>query len=314
MSLPQQLETQPEMETDKPGKRNKRPKRNRKKPKQKMHVFDYINYTILTILTLATIYPFWYVLVISFSTQEGYYQSAYHLLPNSFSLETYKYAFTNDQVFRSIGISLTVTIGGVLISLVLTAMGAYVLSKQKLKGRKAFFIFMIFTMFFNGGIVPLYILVNSLEMRDTVWALILPMAINTFNLILMMNYFSSLPESLEEAAKIDGCNDFQILFKIVLPSSKPIVMTIVLFYAVFYWNDWFLAMLFISNQDYYPLSLFLRNMIISSQNFMSTGLAIQVPEMLKSAVIVISVVPVMLFYPFVQKYFVQGIMLGSVKE
>ncbi|MGP4078748.1 carbohydrate ABC transporter permease [Pseudalkalibacillus sp. R45] len=282
--------------------------------KKKMHLFDYLNYAFLIFITLVTVYPFWYVLVISFSSQEGYYQSLYHIIPNSFSLETYKYALTNEQIFRSLGVSISVTVLGVFVSLVLTAMGAYVLSKQRLKGRKFFFLFMIFTMFFNGGIVPLYILVNSLELRDTILALVLPMAVNTFNLILMMNYFSSLPDSLEEAAKIDGCNDFQILFKIVLPSSKPIVMTIILFYAVFYWNDWFLAMLFISDQDLYPLSLFLRNMIISSQNFMSTGLALQVPEMLKSAVIVISVVPVLLFYPFVQKYFVQGIMLGSVKE
>jgi putative aldouronate transport system permease protein len=287
---------------------------NVRRSKKKLHLFDYINYTLLTLLTLITVYPFWYVLVISFSTKEGFYKSAYHILPNSFSLETYKYAFTNEQVFRSLGVSLTVTVLGVIISLILTSMGAYALSKQKLKGRKFFFIIMIFTMFFNGGIVPLYLLINSLEMRDTLWALILPMAINTFNLILMMNYFSSLPESLEESAKIDGCNDFQILFKIVLPSSKPIVMTMILFYAVFYWNDWFLSMLFITDQKLYPLSLFLRNMIISSQNFMSTGLALQVPDMLKSAVIVISVFPVLLLYPFVQKYFVQGIMLGSVKE
>ncbi|MEH7438081.1 carbohydrate ABC transporter permease [Neobacillus drentensis] len=281
---------------------------------KRIHLFDFINYVLLSILTLVTLYPFWYVLIISLSSEEGFYKDIYHIIPNSFSLETYRYAFTNAQIFRSFGVSITITVLGVIISLILTAMGAYVLSKKHLKGRKFFFIFMIFTMFFNGGIVPLYILVNSLQMRDSIWALILPMAINTFNLILMMNYFSSLPESLEESAKLDGCNDFQILFKIILPSSKPIVMTIVLFYAVFYWNDWFMAMLFISDQKLYPLSLFLRNMILSSQNFMSTGLARQVPEMLKATIIIISVIPVMIFYPFVQKHFVQGIMLGSVKE
>lgn len=281
---------------------------------KRFHLFDYINYLLLGILTLVTLYPFWYVLVISLSSEEGFYKDIYHIIPNSFSLETYQYALTNAQIFRSLGVSVTVTLLGVIISLILTAMGAYVLSKKHLKGRKFFFIFMIFTMFFNGGIVPLYILVNSLQMRDSIWALILPMAINTFNLILMMNYFSSLPESLEESAKLDGCNDFQILFKIILPSSKPIVMTIILFYAVFYWNDWFMAMLFISDQKMYPLSLFLRNMILSSQNFMSTGLARQVPEMLKATIIIISVIPVLIFYPFVQKHFVQGIMLGSVKE
>jgi putative aldouronate transport system permease protein len=290
----------------------------RKVPKtkkgQKLHLFDYINYFVLAVITIITIYPFWYVLVISFSTQEGFYKDIYHIIPNSFSLETYQYALTNEQIFRSLGVSISVTVLGVLFSMLLTSMGAYVLSKTHLKGRKSLFIFMIFTMFFNGGIVPLYVLVNSLHMRDTILALIIPMAINTFNLILMMNYFASLPDSLEEAAKIDGCNDFQILFKVVLPSSKPIVMTILLFYAVFYWNEWFLAMLFISNQEIYPLSLFLRNMILSSQNYMSIGLSRQVPEMLKSAVIVISIVPVLLFYPFVQKHFVQGIMLGSVKE
>jgi putative aldouronate transport system permease protein len=153
-----------------------------------------------------------------------------------------------------------------------------------------------------------------LHLKDTILALFIPNAMSTFNLILMKNYFLSIPESLEESAKIDGAHELQILLRIVLPVSKPIVATILLFYSVFFWNDWFCAMLFVSSAKLSPLSLVLRNLILSTTNFMAQGLQRQIPDMIRAAVIIISIVPIMAVYPLIQKYFVQGIMLGSVKE
>lgn len=283
--------------------------------RKKFEAFDYFNYFLMVLISLITLYPFWYVLVISVSTQEAYYGDIYHLIPRSFSLDTYIYALTNPAIFHSFRISLVVTTAGTLMAMVLTSMGAYALSKEYLKGRKLFFRLIIFTMFFNGGLVPFYIVVSQvLRMRDTIFAFFVPMAINTYNLILMKNYFTTVPDSLEESAKIDGYNDILILFKIVIPVSKPIVATIALFYAVFFWNDFFMAMLFSSNDKIYPLSVVLRNFVLSTTNFMAQGLQRQVPDMIRAAVIIISIVPIMLVYPFIQKYFVQGIMLGSVKE
>jgi putative aldouronate transport system permease protein len=282
--------------------------------RSKFHAFDGFNYALLAIIALLTLYPFWYVLVISVSTEKAFYSDVYHLWPSSFSLATYQYALTNELLFRSLLISTAVTAMGLALSMLLTSIGAYALSKKTLKGRKPLFLFILFTMFFNGGIVPLYVLVNQLGMQNTLFAMFVPAAMNTFNLILMMNYFSEMPESLEEAARMDGCGEWRVLFRVVLPTAKPIAMTIMLFYGVFYWNDWFFAMLFMSDQTLYPLPLFLRNLVLSSQSFMAAGLSRQVPEMIKATVIVISIVPVLAVYPFVQKHFVQGIMLGSVKE
>lgn len=280
----------------------------------KLTIFDFINYIILIILALITIYPFWYVLVVSFSTQQAYYNDLYHIIPKSFSLETYQYVLSNKSIFRAFGISLFVTFAGLALSMVLTSLGAYALSKKDLKGRKIFFTMIIITMFFNGGLVPWYMTINYTGIGKSILAFFVPTAINTFNLILLKNYFSSIPDSLTESAEIDGANDLQILFKIAIPVSVPIMVTVALFYAVFFWNDWFAAMLFAKSQKMYPLPLLLRNMIMSSQNYMTVGLNRQLPDMVKATVIIVSITPIMLVYPFIQKYFIQGIMLGSIKE
>lgn len=289
-------------------------KTDRTRRKVKMATFDWINYTLLVILSFLTIYPFWYVIVVSFSSETGYYKDMYHIIPNSFSLETYKYVLSNKAVFSAFEISLFVTASGLILSMLLTLMGAYALSQKELKGRSLIFTLIVITMFFDGGLTPKYMLINYIGLGGTVLAYFIPTAMNSFNLILLKNYFASISESLIDSAKIDGCNDFIILFKIVLPVSKPIVATVALFYAVFFWNDWFMAMLFAPSQKLYPLPLLLRNMIMSSQNFMSIGLSRQMPDMVKAAVIVVSITPIMLLYPFIQKYFIQGIMLGAVKE
>ena len=281
--------------------------------RRQVTVFDVINYSFLLVLTVATFYPFWYTLVISTSTPEGYYSSFFHVIPNSFSLESFRAAFALEEIYRSFGISVFVTICGTALSILLTSMGAYVLSKGDLEGRNIMFRMILFTMFFNGGLVPTYILLTQLGFRNNLLVLFVPSSINTFNLILMKNYFATaVPQSLEDSARIDGLNDFQILFRIVLPTSLPIVATISLFYAVGFWNNWFLAMLYLSRSALHPLALVLRGLVLSAISpFVPPDV---VPQMVKASVIIISIVPIVMVYPFIQKHFVKGIMLGAIKE
>ena len=263
--------------------------------------------------TLVTLYPFWYILVVATATERGFFADYYHIIPKSFTLASFQTALSRPLVYVAFFVSVLVTLAGTALSLLLTSMGAYVLSKNDLPGRNFFFRLIIFTMFFSGGLIPLYILLTSLGMRNSLLVLFVPNAINTFNLILMKNYFAtSVPQSLEDSARIDGYNEIQILFLIVLPTSMPIVATIGLFYSVYFWNDWFFPMLFISDAKLYPLSMVMRNLVVSATSvFVPIDV---VPEMLKAAVIAISIIPIVMVYPFIQKHFVKGILLGAVKE
>lgn len=284
--------------------------------KRKFSLADLVIYLFLTLFMLAVFVPIWNILVISISTEAVYMTDQYHLIPKSFSLNEYKRAFYSiGGIVRALSISVKVTVLGTVLSMFLTSCGAYALSKKNLPGQKVLFKILVFTMFFNGGLVPFYMLVQSLKITDTIFALILPVALSTYNLIIMKNYFSGLPESLEEAAKIDGYNDIQILFKIIIPISKPVFAAISLFYGVAYWNDYFLSTLFISSNDMFPLQIMLRQMII--QNLVLAQVGVQTSgsnmEQFKMACIIIGMIPVLAVYPFVQKYFTQGIMLGAVK-
>lgn len=279
----------------------------------KTSLFDVLNYSFLFVLTLVTFYPFWTTLVVATSSSDGFFSSFYHVIPNSFSLESFAEALSLPTIYTSFGISVLVTVAGTALSLFLTSMGAYVLSKGDLEGRNFMFRMIIFTMFFSGGLVPLYILLTQMGLRNNILVLFVPSAMNTFNMILMKNYFATaVPHSLEDSARIDGLNEFQILFRIVLPTSMPIVATISLFYSVGYWNNWFMAMLFVSNDNLMPLALVLRNLIQSARSLYVPPTVI--PQMVKAAVIIISIVPIILVYPFIQKHFVKGIMLGAIKE
>lgn len=282
--------------------------------RQRFTAMDMVNYLVMAILTVITFYPIWYCIVVAFSTQAGYNADPYHIIPYTFSLETINYVLHNKAIFQAFFTSVGITVAGTCLSVILCAMAAYPLSKRHLRGQKLLFRLLIIPMFFSGGIVPWYITISKIfHLRDSYLVMILPSAISTYNVILMKNYFLSLPESLEESAKLDGYNDLQILFKIIIPISKPIFATITLFYAVTYWNDFFNAIMFISSDDKLPLSVILRNMIVANFNFMASGLQRQTPAQIKAAVIILSILPLMLVYPFVQKHFVQGIMLGSVK-
>ncbi|KQX63001.1 MULTISPECIES: carbohydrate ABC transporter permease [unclassified Paenibacillus] len=278
---------------------------------------DTIIYLILGLSAILIVLPLWRLLVISFSTQEVYMTDPYHLIPKSFSITEYKRALSSiGGIVKALLRSVEITALGTSISMILTSFGAYALSKRDLPGRAIIFRLIVFTMFFGGGLVPFYVLVKNLHLIDTIWALVLPTAISSYNLIIMKNYFASLPPSLEEAAKIDGYNDIQILFKIIIPISKPVFAAVSLFYGVALWNDYFLAILFINSNDMFPLQVLLRQMIIqdlvtAEVGVTTTGSNI---EQFKMACIFIGMIPVLIIYPIIQKYFTKGIMMGAVKE
>ena len=285
--------------------------------RKRISLASILIYMFLTFFALIILIPVWHIFVISTSSPTVYITDPYHLIPKSFSLAEYKRAFHSIVgIARALLISIEITVLGTVLSMFLTCCGAYTLSKKDLPGRSILFRILVFTMFFSGGLVPFYILVRNLKLNDTILALTLPVAISTYNLIIMKNYFTGLPVSLEESAKIDGYNDIQILYKIIIPISKPIIAAISLFYAVGYWNDYFMATLFISSNNMFPLQILLRQMII--QNMVLAQVGVQTvgsnPEQFKMACIIIGIIPVLCVYPFVQKYFTKGIMLGAVKE
>jgi putative aldouronate transport system permease protein len=240
-------------------------------------------------------------------------------MPLGFSLEAYKAVFDNPMIGVGYGNTLFYVAAGTLINIVMTSLGAFVLSRRKLYFRNAIMMMIVVTMFFHGGLIPSFLLVNNLGMIDTAWALLIPGAINTWNLIVMRTSFQAIPASLEESAKIDGANDFTLLLRIVLPLSMPVIAVMILFYAVGHWNSWFSAMLYIRTRELYPLQLILREILItnSTDNMMTdVGGAdkFMIAETIKYATVIIATVPILILYPFLQKYFVKGVMIGALKE
>lgn len=285
--------------------------------RRKANLFDLLLYTFLAVYLIVVLLPIWHIFVISTSTYKAYATGLFHLIPASFTLEPYAYAFhKGGGILRSLTVTTEVVLFGTALSMFLTTAGAYALSKKFLPGRKIIFNLILFTMFFNGGLVPFYILVMKLNFQNTILAMTVPVALSTFNMIIMKNYFLSIPESLEESARIDGYNEIQILMKIVIPVSKPVMSAIALFYGVAYWGDYFLGILFVTTNKMYPFQVVLRQMII--QNFVLSRVGVsgsfQNQEQFKMACIIIGIIPVLLIYPYLQKYFAKGIMLGAVKE
>ncbi len=276
---------------------------------------------ILGIGAIITIFPFYQTLMLSFSTILDKKAGGIFLFPKSFDFSSYEYIFNEGKVTQGIYVSLFVTIVGTFVSMIITTAGAYALSKKTMPGRNLIFTGIIFTMFFSGGLIPFYLTIQKLHLQNNLLVMILPAAVNAFNLILMKNFFSTIDPAIEESAKIDGANDIRILFRIVVPISLPIIATITLFYAVDRWNEWWLPMLFINNTSLQPLQLVLReaitNLSASLTNTTGAQLAAGVQSVyadsVKSAMIIVSAVPILLIYPFVQKYFNAGIMMGSVK-
>lgn len=276
---------------------------------------------ILSILAIVTIFPFYYVFIVSFSSLEAISSHVPYLFPYVFDTEGYKMVFSEPRFLSSFLNSVFVTAAGTVINMLLSVFGAYALSKKRLAGRKIILSMILFTMLFSGGLIPYYLVVSGLHLSNTIWAMIIPSAVNTFYLIIMKNYFSSLSPSLEEAAKIDGANDIQILFRVMLPISLPFIATFVLFYSVERWNEWWNALLFINDSSLQPLQIYMRNLLVNYNNQMSQQAMLILGDKrsanfqaVQMASIVVSTVPILCIYPFVQKHFVKGVMVGSVKE
>ncbi|WP_127586855.1 carbohydrate ABC transporter permease [Paenibacillus koleovorans] len=281
--------------------------------------FDIANYAFLTLFAVCVIIPFLYIIAGSFAAPEEFARKTFVLFPTNWSLAGYRYIFSTDTIRTSLLVTVGVTVVGTIVNLFLTALMGYGLSRQGVPGRGAILFLVLFSMLFSGGIIPTFLVVKLAGLLNSVWALIVPGAISAFNLIILKNFFQQLPEGLEEAAKMDGCNDFGILFRIVLPLSAPAIATFALFYAVGHWNSFFTAILYINDAKWWPIQVWLRQIVILSQggigdSSQGNGLYTAPPgEIIKMAVIVVSTVPMLLVYPFLQRHFTKGILLGSVK-
>ncbi|WP_099363537.1 carbohydrate ABC transporter permease [Fredinandcohnia onubensis] len=282
---------------------------------KKIKVFDVCNYFILSMIAIACVLPFINIIASSFATTAEILNSTFLLFPTTFTLDAYKYIFSTDVIFKSLGVSIFVTFVGTSLSLIATMLLAYGLSRKYLIGRSFFNFMIVFTMLFSGGMIPGFLLVKNLGLIDTYWALIIPGLIDAFNFIIMRNFFQALPESLEESAKIDGANDLTVFFKIYLPLALPSIATIGLFYAVNYWNTYMSAILYINDAAKWPIQILLRQIVIISSGIQSDPTINVVPPAasIKMAVIVVATVPMLLVYPFVQRYFIKGALIGSVK-
>ncbi len=278
-------------------------------------IFDIFNYIFLSIVGILTLYPFWDAFVVSLSPIEEYLKTSIHLWPTKISIEPYSYMLNLRELWISYWNTIIVTVVGTSLNMLMTIMTAYVLSKKDLKGQRIIMFFIIFTMMFSGGLIPLYIVIKNLKMMNSLAALIIPTAMSTYNLIILRNFFYSIPQSLEEAAMIDGCSEIGILFKIVIPISKPAITTITLFYAVTNWNQFFSAVLYIYDKNKWPLQLFLRSLLFENDMAYQAGgeSLFMLGQPMKMAAVMMAVIPIMCVYPFFQKHFTKGVMLGAVK-
>jgi putative aldouronate transport system permease protein len=283
-------------------------------------IFDAIVYMITAVLLILVGYPLLFVVSASFSNPVEVVEGRVWLLPEGFTLEPYMRVFENVKIWNGYGNTIFYAVAGTFINLVMTVLAAYPLSRKDLPGQQYLMLFVTFTMFFSGGLIPTYLLVKSLGINNTVWALLLPGAIATYNLIVMRSFFqNSIPSELQESAWMDGCSFFRMLWSIILPLSKPILAVMVLFYGVGHWNAYFNALIYLKNRDLYPLQLILREILILNQDDMAAGDAagmaerVMMAESIKYSVILVSSVPVLMLYPFIQRYFVKGVMIGSIK-
>jgi putative aldouronate transport system permease protein len=283
--------------------------------------FEIAMYIVFGLLSLITIYPFYNVIIISLSNTVTSATYSPYLYPRVFDFTGYKTIINDAFFFQSLMTTLFVTIVGTSLNMIFSVTAAYVLSRKKLFFRRFFLSVILFTMLFSGGLIPTYLVVSDLGLVNSRWSMILPAMLNTYYLIIMKNYFASLPDSLEEAARIDGANDLVILVKIFIPISMSFMATFALFYAVERWNEWWHAFLYINERASKPLQIYLRDVLISfnsqlaaqAQTFM-TGQGKVFVQSVQMAAIVITMLPIICVYPFLQKYFVKGIMVGSIKE
>lgn len=291
----------------------------KKKQKISSYIFPIINNCVMSVLAFACLFPFLYMFMVSLIPTSDYMQYGI-TFPRHITLDNFKvFLGSGSRIYTAYGVTIFITIVGTLVGIALTASLAYPLSKKYLPGRKWINLMLIITMVFNAGMIPRYLVVKNLGLTNTLWSIIIPQAVAVWYVFLMRNFFSDIPTSLEESVKIDGAGDFTILVKIYLPLSKASIATIGLFYAVGRWNEWYDALLFITDTDKQPLQLVLRNIISFSQSALNPGgmkAGVQMPpnEIVKMTAILVAVLPILCVYPFIQKYFVKGAMVGSIKE
>jgi putative aldouronate transport system permease protein len=278
-------------------------------------VFKVVNTIALVIVALLTLYPFLNLVARAFSSEAAIRSGQVVVWPVGFNTTTLESVVSQRLFWVNYGNTVVYTVVATAIAMALTTTFAYALSKRHLKGRTVLIGLAVFTMFFSGGLIPNYILISELGFKNTIWAIVVPQAISVFNLLIMKSFFENFPTELEEAAAIDGLSTYGVFFRIVLPLSKAVIATMVLFYAVYFWNSWFPAFLYMDDPELYPVTVFLRN-IIAGATGTGEGLsdiAVQVGANVKAVTMLLTVLPIVCLYPFIQKYFVSGVMLGSVK-
>ncbi|WP_413374937.1 carbohydrate ABC transporter permease [Alkalihalobacillus sp. 1P02AB] len=296
------------------------------KPTAGDRVMMTIIYISLTLLAFSTFYPFWNSLVISFNAGQDTALGGVTFWPREFTLENYTIVFQDKRLMDAFVISILRTVIGTVLSVFLTAMLAYGLSKRELIGRKFFMLFCLFTMFFSGGLIPTFLLIRELGLMDSFWVMIIPMLISVWNMIIFRTFFAQLPKGLEESAKIDGCGYWGIFFRVVLPLSGPVIATLSLFTAVAHWNDWFLPSIYITTESLIPIQTLLQkilnsNTVSSAMNQLDAGAQAMMSQQMKvtgkslsMATMMVATLPIIMVYPFIQKYFVKGVLIGSLKE
>ncbi|WP_255640746.1 carbohydrate ABC transporter permease [Isoptericola luteus] len=281
-----------------------------------MRVFQVVNAVVLTGFALICVLPFLNVLGSSLATPGELATRPFVLIPRELTLDAYRYILSTSTIFRAMGVSVFVTVAGTFVSLLITSLMAYALSKRYLRGRRVINFLVVFTMLFSGGMIPTFIVVNSLGLIDSLWSLILPVAVNAFNFVIMRSFFQGIPDSLEEAARIDGCSDLGVFWRIVLPLSLASIATIGLFYAVYYWNTYQNAILYINDSSKWPIQVLLRQIVIVASGVNADANSVDVvppAQSVKMAVIFVATLPMLIVYPFIQRFFVKGALIGSVK-
>ncbi len=281
-------------------------------------IFDSVNILLLVLFAMATTLPFIHIVGTSFASEHEVLTKDFILFPTQFSLDAYRVIFANDRIMHSLFVTVFITLAGTLINMIMTSLMAYPLSRKDLIGRKVLMMMVVFPMLFGGGMIPTYLLIKSLGLLNSFGSLMLPGAINIFNLIVLKNFFQQMPDGLEESAKIEGANDMVILIRLVLPLSLPALATFCLFYAVGHWNTFMAAVLYMNDADKWPIQVLLRSIVLQSQNWLESSEAMAEtasaqPQTVKMAVITVATMPILCVYPFLQKHFAKGVMLGSVK-
>jgi putative aldouronate transport system permease protein len=281
-------------------------------------LFDWANRLLMVLIIFITLYPFYFITIVSLSNGNAVLRGDVHFWPVGTTLGSYKLVFDNPAVPTSLTNSVMYTVVGTIINLIMTVLFAYPLARPKFSGRTFFTWVVSMTMFFSGGLIPLYLLVLNIGIYNSMWALVLPGAINVWNMFIMRTSFQSIPEELYEAAVLDGANDLQTLYYMVLPLSMPVIATLLMFYAVGHWNEFFNALIFLDDRAKFPIQLILRNVVIlgnfEQTNELSGGSDFAaIEQTLRYATIMVSTLPILAVYPFVQRYFVKGVMIGAIK-